>query len=258
MRSAVFVARMFTIIGADGKQYGPVGVSQIQAWIHGGRASLDTKAKAVGSEEWRRLGDFAEFNNTVAEPPAMPAVPPLPSAPVLAAAPVRPAVDTSDLASRGTRTGAAFVNAFIYFMSTIPGSVAMSRKLIELNPELAKGGFPRFDQLDLAPVIGSVVWVWAGILGAIVLQAIVIALRGQNLGKMMFGARVVRVSDGQPAGFLQGALLRFLLPVAIVIFLNLTTLVLGFVFLAVDYCFMFREDQRCLHDLMAGTKVVRA
>ena len=40
--------------------------------------------------------------------------------------------------------------------------------------------------------------------------------------------------------------------------LNATTIVLGFVFLFVDYCFIFREDQRCLHDLIAGTQVVRA
>ena len=33
---------------------------------------------------------------------------------------------------------------------------------------------------------------------------------------------------------------------------------LGFVFLLVDFCFIFREDARCLHDLSAGTKVVKA
>jgi uncharacterized RDD family membrane protein YckC len=55
----------------------------------------------------------------------------------------------------------------------------------------------------------------------------------------------------------RGAFLRFLVPVTLIIVLNLFTAVLGFVFLLVDFCFIFREDGRCLHDLMAGTKVVR-
>ena len=32
---------------------------------------------------------------------------------------------------------------------------------------------------------------------------------------------------------------------------------LGFLFIAFDYAFMFRADRRCLHDLIAGTRVVR-
>ena len=45
-------------------------MEQIRAWLAGGRANLDTKAKAVGTDEWRRLGDFAEFSaNGVATPP---------------------------------------------------------------------------------------------------------------------------------------------------------------------------------------------
>lgn len=245
---------MFTIIGSDGKEYGPVGVSQVQSWIHGGRANLDTKAKAVGSNEWRTLGEFPEFSDSLGAPPPLPAAEA--ETPTRADAPF--VVDPSDLASRGVRTGAALVNAFIYFVCTIPGSVLMTRKLIEQNPELAKGGFPRLDQIDLTPLIEGVMWVWAGLLSAILLQSLLLVLRGQNFGKVLLGARVVRVADGQPAGFVQGVLLRFLLPVAIIILLNATTMVLGFVFLAIDYSFMFRDDQRCLHDLMAGTKVVRA
>jgi uncharacterized membrane protein len=61
---------MFIIIGGDGKEYGPVSTEQIRAWLAGGRANLDTKAKAVGTEEWRRVGDFAEFSGAGSPPPA--------------------------------------------------------------------------------------------------------------------------------------------------------------------------------------------
>jgi hypothetical protein len=64
---------MFTIIGGDGKEYGPVTADQIRAWITAGRANLDTKAKPAGTEDWRRLGDFAEFGGTAtSSPPALP------------------------------------------------------------------------------------------------------------------------------------------------------------------------------------------
>jgi hypothetical protein len=61
---------MFTIIGGDGKEYGPVSAEQVRAWIASGRANVSTKAKYVGTEEWHTLGEYTEFagNST---PPAM-------------------------------------------------------------------------------------------------------------------------------------------------------------------------------------------
>ncbi|MBS0632749.1 MAG: DUF4339 domain-containing protein [Verrucomicrobia bacterium] len=60
---------MFTIIGGDGKEYGPATAEQLRQWITAGRANLDTKAKALGTDEWRRLGDFAEFSGGDVPPP---------------------------------------------------------------------------------------------------------------------------------------------------------------------------------------------
>lgn len=57
---------MYTIIGGDGKEYGPVLAEQIRVWIAGGRADLNTKAKALGSDEWKTLGDFPEFEEGAA------------------------------------------------------------------------------------------------------------------------------------------------------------------------------------------------
>lgn len=54
---------MFTIIGGDGREYGPVTTEQVRAWIAAGRATLDTKARRDSEVEWRRLGDFAEFGS---------------------------------------------------------------------------------------------------------------------------------------------------------------------------------------------------
>ena len=61
---------MFTIIGGDGKEYGPVSAEQVRAWLAGGRANLSTKAKYAGTEDWHTLGDYTEFTGTAAATPA--------------------------------------------------------------------------------------------------------------------------------------------------------------------------------------------
>jgi uncharacterized RDD family membrane protein YckC len=235
---------MFTIIGGDGKEYGPVTVDQVRTWITAGRANLDTKAKALGSDEWRPLRDFPEFAGS--------SVPPL-----VASADGDALRDASPAAGRGARIGAALINAFFYFLCTIPGSLLISRKLLEQYPELGQGGMPRLEDFDISIMMSGVMVVWGGIGVGILLQAILLAARGQNLGKMMLGLSVVSATTGQSAGVGRTVLLRFIFPVAIIIGLNLITAVVGFVFLLVDFCFIFREDGRCLHDLMAGTKVVK-
>jgi uncharacterized RDD family membrane protein YckC len=235
---------MFKIIGADGKEYGPVGEAQVRHWMSSGRASLDTQAQAVGEIEWRPLRTFSQFSDQ----------PPLMRDPVAA---VPPALPTAPLAGRGARTGAALINAFIYFLCIMPGSLVMSRTLLANNPSIREGRIPRPDEIDMTGLVEAMIWFWMGLGVAILVQAVLLAWRGQNLGKLMTGVRVVRADNGEPAGFVRGALLRFVLPVAFMILLHGTTLVLGVAFLVLDYCFIFREDRRCLHDLIAGTIVVR-
>src|SRR5262245_6163580 len=65
---------MYRIIGADGKEYGPVSADQLRRWIAEGRADANTRIAAEGSAEWRTLGTVPEFAYllTVAPRPAMP------------------------------------------------------------------------------------------------------------------------------------------------------------------------------------------
>ena len=53
---------MFKIIGADGRQYGPVGADQLRQWIAQRRANEQTLVQVEGSVNWKRLGEFPEFN----------------------------------------------------------------------------------------------------------------------------------------------------------------------------------------------------
>jgi hypothetical protein len=55
---------MYRIIGADGRQYGPVSADQIRHWIAEGRANAQTQVFAEGTSEWKPLGVFPEFANS--------------------------------------------------------------------------------------------------------------------------------------------------------------------------------------------------
>lgn len=93
---------MFTIIGGDGKEYGPVTVEQLRSWIAGGRANLETKAKAAGSDEWRRLGDFAEFASTGQPPPISPAAASYPTSYALPGSPQPGTAPAAEVPLTGT------------------------------------------------------------------------------------------------------------------------------------------------------------
>ncbi|HEX4644868.1 MAG TPA: DUF4190 domain-containing protein [Verrucomicrobiae bacterium] len=61
---------MYKIIGADGKEYGPISAEQVRQWIAQGRANGQTKIQLEGNNEWKSLSEFPEFA------PALPATPP--------------------------------------------------------------------------------------------------------------------------------------------------------------------------------------
>jgi TM2 domain-containing membrane protein YozV len=53
---------MYKIIGADGKEYGPVSVESLRQWIQQGRVSLQTQARLEGSADWKPLNSYPEFD----------------------------------------------------------------------------------------------------------------------------------------------------------------------------------------------------
>lgn len=52
---------MYRIVGADGRQYGPVSTEQLQRWIVEGRANAQTYVLPEGAAEWKPLGTLPEF-----------------------------------------------------------------------------------------------------------------------------------------------------------------------------------------------------
>ena len=67
---------MFKILGADGKEYGPVSIDQIIRWIGEGRANQETMAMRQGDTGWKALSQHAEFADALGlKPPAVSAAP---------------------------------------------------------------------------------------------------------------------------------------------------------------------------------------
>ena len=46
---------MYRILGADGKEYGPVNSEVLRQWITEGRANAHTKVKPEGGADWQTL-----------------------------------------------------------------------------------------------------------------------------------------------------------------------------------------------------------
>jgi hypothetical protein len=67
---------MFKIIGADGKEYGPVDLPQLRAWLTEGRVDARTLAQSVGATEWKPLSAYPEFSSLPKTPPPTIVAPP--------------------------------------------------------------------------------------------------------------------------------------------------------------------------------------
>lgn len=80
-------------------------------------------------------------------------------------------------------------------------------------------------------------------------QIYLLSTLGQTIGKKLMNIRIVKCDSGGNGGFLPNVLLRTIVN-GILAFIPLYALV--------DVLFIFREDRRCIHDMIAGTRVVDA
>jgi hypothetical protein len=71
---------MYKIIGADGKEYGPIPADQLRGWIAEGRVNAQTKVLPEGAPEWKTIRDLPEFAAALPAPaPMAPISPPPPT-----------------------------------------------------------------------------------------------------------------------------------------------------------------------------------
>jgi uncharacterized RDD family membrane protein YckC len=223
---------MFTIIGSDGREYGPVTADQVRSWIKSGRADEDTKARAAGTEEWSRVGDFPEFSGD--EPP------------LLTTAEAEAAVGAPVLAGRGARLGATLVDMLLGLVGVLPGALLLGTDVVT---RLLHGEWP--DDFNVGRVASGFVVLGVALFLLFIVQTWMLTTRGQSVGKRLLGIRIVRYRTGAAPGFIHAVLLRSWV-------INVIGLIptVGTVFPLLDIGFIFGPERRCLHDLIADTKVV--
>jgi uncharacterized RDD family membrane protein YckC len=152
------------------------------------------------------------------------------------------------LASRGARLGGSMVDGLLSLLAHLPLFIGAGFKEIAA----AQRAHP-WNPLSLYKAHG----IWGSVTAALVivqaaLQWTLLYQRGQSVGKIVAGTRVVAM-DGTRPSFVQIIVLRTWIPYAFGI-LRRPGSWMGLI----DTLFIFRGDRRCGHDLIAGTKVVPA
>ncbi len=61
---------MYKLIGADGKEYGPISAEIVRLWISEGRANGLTRVLPENATEWKLLRDLPEFAASLPAAPA--------------------------------------------------------------------------------------------------------------------------------------------------------------------------------------------
>lgn len=140
------------------------------------------------------------------------------------------------LASRASRLGAAILDTFVILVIVVPLQYAMG---MYENPEANS-------------LTSTIVWGGGGFALYLLIQGYFLATRAQSLGKMALNIKIVTL-DGRNADITRILLLR-ILPLGVVSMIP----IVGGVISLVDSLFIFGDDQRCIHDRIAGTRVVQA
>jgi uncharacterized RDD family membrane protein YckC len=140
-------------------------------------------------------------------------------------------------ADRWTRWLARFIDGLLGLGLIIPLLVYLF-KFDKLNVE----------DLQHNSLIG--LYYFAGVLPLTIYQWYLVSTTGQTLGKKWQRIRIVK-TDGAPVDFVSGVLLREWV-IAGIGFIPC----IGPIVSLVDVLMIFGQDQRCLHDRIAGTKVI--
>ncbi len=145
--------------------------------------------------------------------------------------------EPTQLAGRGVRLGGSMIDGLIM--------------MLILFPVMFATGYWDRAMLGEQTGLDTILLGLLGAVGFFVLHGYLLAKRGQTIGKWMLKIRIVSIHDEKILPFWKVFVYRYL-PLLVAGQIQ----VLGPIVSLVDPLFIFRADRRCLHDLVAGTKVV--
>ena len=244
---------MLFYLGRNGQQTGPFTEAEVRAQLAAGTVAGTDLIWREGMRDWLPVASVLGAATT----------PPPPSQPLRAGGGVterpfvssvtrEPVEDSPQLAGRGTRLGAVLLDGLVNVIGLGPGLIWM---VMVFNSHSMSGQM-NGDAVDLVyftqHLSGPLLAILLPLLIILVVQTWLLCKQGQTLGKLWLKIRIVR-TDGSKAGFVHVLLLR-----SFVMQLLTAIPVVGGLLALVDPLLIFREDRRCIHDLLADTCVVTA
>jgi len=143
--------------------------------------------------------------------------------------------EQGELATRSQRFVGAFVDGLLMTVAIMVGIFL-----------LLGARFGAADEFQMQ------LWGVAFAMPVLIFQWVLISNSGQTLGKKLAGTRIVDYDTGVQAGFVNGVVRR----AWVVMFISFIPYVQK-IFGLVDAVWIFGPERRCLHDLIANTKVVQ-
>lgn len=233
-------------VAQNGTQLGVLSEQDIVNRLASGQLSSNDLFWTDGMADWQPLG--SKFRSPVTTPAPFPTTPasinPY-AAPASNVLRTPSAGESLELADRGTRLGASFIEGLVFLLAASPIIIAVGfeEMFAEESSATTEPTEMNFMLLGLGLLL---------VLGVGIYQLVMLATRGQSIGKRMLGIRIVTHPDGANPGGVKTIITRGFVPGIIS---NIP--ILGPIFSIVNICFIFREDRRCIHDLIAGTQVVK-
>jgi len=222
-------------VARNGQQLGVIADHEISNKLASGELSGSDLAWAEGMAEWQPISSISSLNSGSA--PVLPAAVIPYAAPQSHIQPIRSG--SAELASLGQRLAAAILEG----VAAIPGGILLGLGMASMDQETQE-----------LTSTGGILAAAGGLylLALVIYNLVRLTTHGQSIGKKWMGIRISSVEDDSNPGFVKAVLLRGFVN-GIIGAIPL----LGFFYTITDICFIFREDRRCIHDLIAGTHVVK-
>ncbi|WP_028454207.1 RDD family protein [Chitinilyticum litopenaei] len=147
--------------------------------------------------------------------------------------------ESDQLASRGSRLGAALLDGLVVGMIVFA-------PLIIWGESQALAWIGSTSEWLLTPL-----FIMLGLLAFLLPNGYLLAKHGQTVGKRVAKIKIVGL-DGKPLPFIKLVFMRY------GIMQSLGSLpFIGWAFTLMNVATIFRPDRRCMHDMLAGSKVVK-
>lgn len=260
-------------LARNNQQAGPYSLDQLNAMLASGEVQLTDLMWHEGMENWQQVGQMTRqqlfYSPTSGKKPTsvnltksteshQPSWIRKRQATEYHEFDISQAQKQLDLATIPSRILAQFINFGLFILAVMPIYIHIynSPKLMQFVEMMKNNQLNNQQMIEILSSIPSHIIILSDllVLGLLISQLLLLVRRGQSIGKMIMGIRILDINSNAIPTITNLILLRTILPMVIFSFKFL-----GQFFLALDVITMILDKKRqSLHDKIAKTYVVRA